>query len=53
MRDPLARRKERHAYTFTDALRVARAAWPDADDIGEAAAAAMDAWDVEDESDDE
>ena len=35
----------RHAYTFTDALRAARAAWPDrdADETGEAAAAAMDA----------
>ena len=34
---------ERHAYTFTDALRAARAARPDgdADDIGEAAAADM------------
>lgn len=35
----------RHAYTFTDALRAAGAAWPDADGdaIGEAAAAATDA----------
>ena len=34
---------KRHAYTYTEALRAARAAWPDADadDIGEAAAAAV------------
>ena len=41
---------DRRPFTYTDALRSARAAWPggDADDQGEAAAAAMDAQEAAD-----
>ena len=36
---------DRRPYTYANALRAARAAWPDgdADDLGEAVAAAVDA----------
>ena len=46
---------KRHAYTHTDALRAALAAWPDADGdaVGEAAAAAIDAREAAEYGDDD